>query len=399
MMQQQQFGNSLNTDSLLNGNHRRMQSAPEGLFSKRHQSIQDSLLGFSMTPLDRASISEKASIHSFETSSKLKEEILDQNIEEESEDEAENENSQKAPEVLLMDETGSITKIIQKPKKSQRFTSFLKVGSHKNSNNMDETYSKAEHGSVGDGRTKGSKWFNRSKSSQSGKEKNKSNGESSSSSSRNFLSFGRKDKDGQNEKHGKSFFPFGRSSNNHSSSSLNSENEYSHDDNQNNSNHHLNRRNSKESYHSIHSMNTPTSTPPPMPTQDFLTLTPPNGNLTAADALGIPPPLPSPPLEKSDSTLLAADALFGNAPSNPSLDNLADEVAKVNINASATAAAAAPSPVQSISDTSSSESKSSGKKPKNLMVNPAIAQTKAEDVSSPRRSFLPSFLFSAISKN
>jgi len=345
---QQQLNNNLSASSLLNGSHRRMQSAPEIAHKHRPSNSSDTFMGgiYSMTPLDRRSLhSEKSSIRSFDTTketSKLKEEIKI-NSSSSDEDSVVSDNDNATPSVVLMDETGSITEIIKKPKKTQRITKFLKVG-HKSSNSnnkVDINLNTKEENA--DGKNK-SKWFSRNKNNQNKEQKEKKTKEESSSTGRKILSFGRKDKDKdkekdqtekpEKEKHSK-FFPFVRS----------------HSNNDNNEN---------EAYA------TPSNTPPPLPTADF--------SISTND-LSVPPPLPSPPLEKPSSNLLAADALFGNTePATP-----AEEKPKTE---------------EAVPEVTNTKDK---KKNKNLTID-ASQPIKAEEVSSPRR-FIPNFLLSAISKS
>jgi hypothetical protein len=346
---QQQLNNNLSTSSLLNGSHRRMQSAPEIVHKHRPSNSSDTFMGgiYAMTPLDRRSLhSEKSSIRSFDTtkeSSKLKEEIKIINSSDEESIVSDNENP--TPSVVLMDETGSITEIIKKPKKTQRITKFLKVG-HKSSNNNNklEANNKLEVKEENvDGKNK-SKWFSRNKNNQNKEQKEKKSKEESSSTGRKILSFGRKDKDKDKEKEKdqtekpekekySKFFPFVRSHNNNDNESA-------------------------EVYV------TPTNTPPPLPTPDF--------SINTND-LSVPPPLPSPPLEKPSSDLLAADALFGNTePAAPVEEKPKTEEAVPEIT-------------------------KDKKKNKNLTID-ASQPIKAEEVSSPRR-FIPNFLLSAISKS
>ncbi|ORX86822.1 hypothetical protein BCR32DRAFT_215842 [Anaeromyces robustus] len=345
-MQQQQYGGNLSTSALLNGSHRRMQSAPEIAHKHRPSNSSDTFMGgiYSMTALDRRSInSEKSSIRSFDTtkeSSKLKEEIkITASSDEESEEE--NVEDKATPDVVLMDETGSITEIIRKPKKTQRFTKYLKVGSHKNNSNtnLDVNLANAKTENV-DGKNK-SKWFSRNKS-QSGSTKEKKSNESSTG--RKILSFGRKDKDkdkekeGQNEKpektekHSKSFFPFVRS----------------HSNNENNE----------------------TDNAFPVPPADF----------TIKTTLDVPPPLPSPLVEKSPNNILAADALFGNTePEAPVDETPKTEETEVE------------------TKEKEKEKEKDKKKNKNLTID-ANQSTKLEELASPRR-FIPNFLLSAITKS
>jgi len=351
---QQQYNNSNNnlSTTLLNGSHRRMQSAPEIAHKHRPSNSSDTFMGgiYSMTPLDRRSIhSEKSSIRSFDTtkeSSKLKEEIRLNNS---SDDEELSDSDNPTPSVVLMDETGSITEIIKKPKKTQRITKFLKVG-HKNNNNNNNNanldINLIKNDSM-EGKNK-SKWFSRNKNNQNKEQKEKKNKEESTSTGRKILSFGRKDKDKEKEKekekdqvekpekekHSK-FFPFVRSHN------TNEANE------------------AVETYSNL-------TVPPPVPTEDFV--------INTNTSLSIPPPIPSPPLEKMTSNnVLAADALFGNTePATPVEDNPKTEEA------------AAP------------ETKDK-KKIKNLTID-ATQPVKVEEISSPRR-FIPNFLLSAISKS
>ncbi|ORX51022.1 hypothetical protein BCR36DRAFT_583092 [Piromyces finnis] len=342
---QQQLNSNLSASSLLNGSHRRMQSAPEIVHKHRPSNSSDTFMGgiYAMTPLDRRSLhSEKSSIRSFDTTketSKLKEEIKISNGS--SDEESASESGNATPSVVLMDETGSITEIIKKPKKTQRITKLLKVG-HKSNNNTTTTTTNSNNNldvnliksESAEGKNK-SKWFSRNKNNQNKEQKEKKSKEESTSTGRKILSFGRKDKDkekDQNEKPEKEkyskFFPFVR-----------------HNNNDNN-----------EAY------STPSATPPPLSTYDF----PINTN-----GLSVPPPLPSPPLEKT-SNLLAADALFGNT--EPATQ--ADEKPKTEEVAPET---------------------KDKKKNKNLIID-ASQPIKIEEVSSPRR-FIPNFLLSAISKS
>lgn len=339
-MQQQLNNNNLSTSSILNGSHRRMQSAPEIVHKHKHSNSSDNFMGgiYSMTPIDRLSIhSEKSSIRSFDTtkeSSKLKEEIKMINSSDD-EESVVSDVDNPTPSVVLMDETGSVTEIIKKPKKTQRITKFLKVG-HKNSNSKVEVNLSKEE-SV-DGKNK-SKWFSRNKNNQNKEQKEKKNKEESSSG-RKILSFGRKDKDKEQtekpekEKHSK-FFPFVRS----------------HSNNDNNEN--------------VEAYTTPSNTPPPIPTSDFSIKT---------NDLSVPPPLPSPPLEKVSSNLLAADALFGNTEPATSVEEN-------------------PKTEEATPETTTKDKK----KNKNLTID-ASQTVKVEEISSPRR-FIPNFLLSAISKN
>jgi len=351
--QQQQLNNNL-AAPLLNGSHRRMQSAPEIVHKRRPSNSSETFMGgiYSMTPLDRRSInSEKSSIRSFDTtkeSSKLKEEIKINSSESESDEDST--ETKQAPSVVLMDETGSITEIIRKPKKTQRITKFLKVGGHKNNSNgnLDAKVSsdKVENA---EGKNK-SKWFSRSKNNQNNGTKEKKNNESSSG--RKILSFGRKDKDkekdkeGQNdinekekEKHFKSFIPFVRSHKNDSSENVDA-----------------------------------LFIPPAISTADFSIKT----------KLNVPPPLPSPLVDNANtsSDMLAADALFGNTePAAP-----VEETTKIEA-----------IPEVPVKETKENKEKDK-KKNKNLTID-ASQPNKAEEVASPRRSFFPNFLLSAISKS
>jgi len=348
---QQQINNNLSTSSLLNGSHRRMQSAPEIVHKHRPSNSSDTFMGgiYSMTPLDRRSIhSEKSSIRSFDTtkeSSKLKEEIKMTSSDDEDLSDIDN-----TPSVVLMDETGSITEIIKKPKKTQRITKFLKVGGHKNNNNNSNNIldvNLIKNDSI-EGKNK-SKWFSRNKNNQNKEQKEKKNKEESTSTGRKILSFGRKDKDKEKEKekdqvekpekekHSK-FFPFVRS---HSNNETNE---------------------TVEAFPNL-------TVPPPIPTEDFII----NNN-----SLSIPPPIPSPPLEKMTTTnnnnnVLAADALFGNT----------EPVAPVDDK---------PKTEESVA----TETKDK-KKIKNLSIDASSQPVKVEEISSPRR-FIPNFLLSAISK-
>jgi len=351
--QQQQLNNNL-AAPLLNGSHRRMQSAPEIVHKRRPSNSSETFMGgiYSMTPLDRRSInSEKSSIRSFDTtkeSSKLKEEIKINSSESESDEDST--ETKQAPSVVLMDETGSITEIIRKPKKTQRITKFLKVGGHKNNSNgnLDAKISsdKVENA---EGKNK-SKWFSRSKNNQNNGTKEKKNNESSSG--RKILSFGRKDKDkekdkeSQNdinekekEKHFKSFIPFVRSHKNDSSENVDA-----------------------------------LFIPPAISTADFSIKT----------KLNVPPPLPSPLVDNANtsSDMLAADALFGNTePAAP-----VEEITKTEA-----------IPEVPVKETKENKEKDK-KKNKNLTID-ASQPNKAEEVASPRRSFFPNFLLSAISKS
>jgi len=371
--QQQHYNSTLSASSLLNASHRRMQSAPEIAHKHRPSNSSDTFMGgiYSMTPFDRRSInSEKSSIRSFDTnmeSSKLKEEIKI-NV---SSDEDSGEEEKPTPDVVLMDETGSITEIIRKPKKTQRITKFLKVG-HKNSNNnnnssnntnVDESLT-VKNESV-DVKNK-SKWFSRNKKSSDQPKEPKEKKSNESSSGRKILSFGRKDKDKEKEKekekekdketqnekpekekpekperHSKSFFPFVRS---HSS----------------------NDNNETSAAEALYI--TPTPTPPPITTADF--------NINNI----IVPPMPSPPLEKS-ADLLAADALFGN-----NTETITPIEESQNTEESI-----------STQEDEVKEKEKDKKKNKNLTIDASVPG-KPEEISSPRR-FIPSFLLSAISKN
>jgi len=344
-MQQQQFSNSLSASSILSGSHRRMQSAPEIAHRHRPSNSSDTFMGgIYMTSMDRRSInSEKSSIRSFDTtkeSSKLKEEIK-LSSDDESDDE------KPTPDVVLMDETGSITEIIRKPKKTQRITKFLKVGHKNNNNNNTLDVNLNVKNENPDGKNK-SKWFSRNKNNQNKEPKEKKNNESSTG--RKILSFGRKDKDKdkekenqtekvEKEKHSKSFFPFGRSHNNN------------------------------ETINNADALFAPTI-PPPIPTTDF----------TIRTNLDVPPPIPSPLVEKPASNLLAADALFGNTePSTPIEEKPKTEETVPTV-------------------TLVPEVSKDKKKNKNLKIDPSQIDS-TEEVSSPRRSFIPNFLLSAISKN
>jgi len=350
--QQQQYNNSLSAPSLLNASHRRMQSAPEIVHKHRPSNSSDTFMGgiYSMTPIipfDRRSItSEKSSIRSFDTtkeSSKLKEEIkINLSSDEESEDE------KPTPDVVLMDETGSITEIIRKPKKTQRITKFLKVGGHKNNNNNNVDANLGVKNESSDGKNK-SKWFSRNKKNSDQVKESKEKKGNESSTGRKILSFGRKDKDKEKdkdvqnekpekEKHSKSFFPFVRS---HSNSDNN------------------------ETAETLYV--TPTATPPPITSADFL-INNDNSNLS------VPPPIPSPPLEKSSAEFLAADALFNKK--TELITPIEESV---------------------ITEEVQDETVKDKKKNKILTVD-ATLPVKTEEISSPRR-FIPNFLLSAISKN
>jgi len=348
-MQQQLNGNL--SAPLLNASHRRMQSAPEIAHKHRPSNSSDTFMGgiYAMTPLDRRSInSEKSSIRSFDTTketSKLKEEIKINSSE--SETEEDNNEEKPTPDVVLMDETGSVTDIIKKPKKSQRISKFLKVGSHKNNsnNNLDVKLSNDKLENT-DGKNK-SKWFSRNKNNQNNNTKEKKSNETSTG--RKILSFGRKDKDkekdkeGQTEvnekekeKHFKSFIPFVRSHKNESN------------------------ENPADALF----------VPPSINTNDFSIKT----------KLDVPPPLPSPLVENtSSSNMLAADALFGNSePAAPSEESKKTE--------------------EVVPEVTKESKEKDKKKSKNLTID-ASQNLKAEEVASPRRSFFPNFLLSAISKS
>jgi len=345
-MQQQQYGTNLSAPSLLNASHRRMQSAPETIVHKhRSSNSSDTFMGgiYAMTPLDRSSInSEKSSIRSFDTSkeaSKLKEEIKITHSESESEEE--NAEEKQTPDVVLMDETGSITEIIRKPKKTQKITKFLKVGGHKNNSksNLDVKLS-TDKSENSDSKNK-NKWFSRNKNTQSNGNKEKKSNETSTS--KKILSFGRKDKDkekdkdnqNEKEKHFKSFIPFVRSHKNDSNENI---------------------------YDNLF-------VPPSIATTE----------LSIKPALDIPPPLPSPAVETSSSNLLAADALFGpTSPVEPPKTEEKTEETKET---------------EAVKETAKDK-----KKNKNLMID-SNQPVKTEEVSSPRRSFIPNFLLSAISKS
>jgi len=345
-MQQQQLTGNLST-SLLNGNHRRMQSAPEIAHKHRPSNSSDTFMGgiYSLNPLDRRSInSEKSSIRSFDTtkeSSKLKEEIKIDGSESESEEE--NTEEKQTPSVILLDETGSVTEIIRKPKKTQRISKFLKVGGHKNNsnNNLDVKLNNDKVEST-EGKNK-SKWFSRNKNNQNNGNKEKKSNESSTG--RKILSFGRKDKDkekdkdNQNEvnekekekekeKHFKSFIPFVRIHKN-------------------------------ESNENVDSLFAPSA---------------------ISTNLSIPPPLPSPLVENTSSNMVAADALFGNTEPAASVD----ETKKTD-------QAATVVPIK--------ETKEKDKKKNKKLTIEANPTTKTDEITSPRRSFFPTFLLSAITKS
>jgi len=348
-MQQQQYGSGNLSAPLLNASHRRMQSAPEIAHKHRPSNSSDTFMGgiYAMTPLDRRSInSEKSSIRSFDTTketSKLKEEIKINSSESESEED--NSEEKQTPDVVLMDETGSITEIIRKPKKTQRITKFLKVGGHKNNSNSNlDVKLSNEKLETTDGKNK-SKWFSRNKNNQNNNTKEKKSNESSTG--RKILSFGRKDKDKEKEKEGqseinekekekhfKSFIPFVRSHKNESNENADA-----------------------------------LFIPPPISTSDF----------SGKTKLDVPPPLPSPLVENSSSNMLAADALFGNSePAAPVEETKKTEDATPEV---------------------TKETKEKDKKKnKNLTID-ASQTTKAEEVASPRRSFFPNFLLSAITKS